>query len=273
MKKLKNLIGCCLVAAMITLVPTTRVEASSNTYLERVEASPNNIDVAIDGFNYEAKSFQLELKLEGNVTLESLKWSDPINKEEVKKNYVYDKAANTVKIYVTSKNNLVEYSKLSVCRITVKGDMDTTYNVTGNGTFKYIFSNQNKEGKIETFEIKAPDNFNYVYDTNNEENPDEGKPDDGGNPGDGNTDGENPDDEANGDNESTPGNGEDSSADSNEESSANNGSNPNSASSRPIKTGDVVTGVLTVAGVSLAATIAFRPRGKHSKKKGKRFKK
>ena len=53
-------------------------------------------------------------------------------------------------IYVTSSKNLVEYSNLKVASIKVKGEMDANYNISGKGKFKFIYSDKNRDGEMDS---------------------------------------------------------------------------------------------------------------------------
>ena len=286
MKNIKKIIGLCLVSSMLVISHAKVTFAAIETNLKRVEEKVNTIDISIDKFNYEAKSFQLELKLEGDVSLDTLTWNEALNDSNIKKTYKYDEKANTINIYVTSQSKLVKYSNLSVCTIKVKGELDTTYDIKSNGTFKFIYSDKNKEGEIVSLPSDSTDGFKYLAkantpeeDNNNGGSGDVDSPDNGDNddvPNTGNPDVDTPDNDVQekpeGDDSSTgetPGSGN-----TNEEGTTKpNDTNNSISSSNPIKTGDIIGGVLATASASTIGMYLFRPRGKHCKKRGKRFKK
>ncbi|MDU1312915.1 MAG: hypothetical protein E6940_02505 [Clostridium septicum] len=278
MKRIIKGLAISLVAGVIFLSPVRSVSASTGIVLERVEKEANVVEVSIDNFNYEAKSFQLELKIVGDVTLADLKWSEALNKSVVNKNYIYNKDKNTINIYVTSKENLVEFSKLPVCTLTVNGEANTTYNIVSGKSFKYIYSNKNKEGKIDEIPSDSEVNFNYVYKDNNTEKPDGSekpdgteKPDEGEKPsGD-----ENQESDGNLENQGKPENtGGQGNSSENGNSNSNNSSNKSevknedeSKDSKGLYTGDIIGAVVAISGVSLAGAHVFRPKRKNESKK------
>ena len=131
MKNIKKIVGLFMLSAMMIVMPIT--SASVETNIKRVEEKANTVEISVDKINYEVKSFSLSLKIDGDVTLDSLTWSDTLSDKSVVKNYKYDSVENVVDIYVTSSKNLVEYGNLKVASIKVKGEMNANYNINGKG--------------------------------------------------------------------------------------------------------------------------------------------
>lgn len=159
MKNIKKVVGLFMLAAMMIVMPYKTTSALVETNIKRVEEKANTVEISLDKINYEVKSFSLSLKIEGDVTLDTLTWSDTLNDKSVVKNYKYDSVENVVDIYVTSSKNLVEYSNLKVASIKVKGEMDTNYNINGKGKFKFIYSDKNKEGEMDNLPSNSNEEF------------------------------------------------------------------------------------------------------------------
>ena len=199
MKNIKKVVGLFMLAAMMIVMPYKTTSALVETNIKRVEEKANTVEISLDKINYEVKSFSLSLKIEGDVTLDTLTWSDTLNDKSVVKNYKYDSVENVVDIYVTSSKNLVEYSNLKVASIKVKGEMDTNYNINGKGKFKFIYSDKNKEGEMDNLPSNSNEEFKFIKkvdvpDNDNNSGQDGEKPDNDNNLG---QDGQNPDNDNN----------------------------------------------------------------------------
>ncbi|MEO2507324.1 hypothetical protein ABHA01_05965 [Clostridium paraputrificum] len=166
MKNIKKVVGLFMLSAMMVVMPYKITSASVETNIKRVEEKANTVEISVDKINYEVKSFSLSLKIEGDVTLDSLTWSDTLSDKSVVKNYKYDSVENVVDIYVTSSKNLVEYSNLKVASIKVKGEMDANYNISGNGKFKFIYSDKNKDGEMNNLPSNSNEEFKFIKASN-----------------------------------------------------------------------------------------------------------
>lgn len=254
MKNIKKVVGLFMLSAMMIVMPYKITSASVETNIKRVEEKANTVEISVDKINYEVKSFSLSLKIEGDVTLDSLTWSDTLSDKSVVKNYKYDSVENVVDIYVTSSKNLVEYSNLKVASIKVKGEMNANYNINGKGKFKFIYSDKNKNGEMDSLPSNSNEEFKFIKasnvpDNDNNLGQDEEKPGNDSNSG---QDGEKPGTDNNlGQGEEKPENDynqdkEENSTDSNEgsnESLENDDSNDDSnnkedASSNEVETSD-----------------------------------
>lgn len=254
MKNIKKVVGLFMLSAMMVVMPYKITSASVETNIKRVEEKANTVEISVDKINYEVKSFSLSLKIEGDVTLDSLTWSDTLSDKSVVKNYKYDSVENVVDIYVTSSKNLVEYSNLKVASIKVKGEMNANYNINGKGKFKFIYSDKNKDAEMNNLPSNSNEEFKFIKasnvpDNDNNLEQDEEKPGNDSNSG---QDGEKPGNDSNlGQGEEKPENDynqdkEENSTDSNEESneSLENGdsnddsNNKEDASSNEVETSD-----------------------------------
>lgn len=169
MKKVKNSI-IALIASAILIGSSLTIKASLNNVdlkLSRIADSNNNVLLQIEDVNSMVKSFQLSLKLE-DVTLNSIDWSSKID-NKAKATYINNN--NTVDIYVTSTENLVdENGNLVIGLLNMSGDIGTSYNVLPNeqkDSIKLV-TNSNKKlvsNNVETIgdtsfvinEVKVPD--------------------------------------------------------------------------------------------------------------------
>lgn len=250
MKNIKKVVGLFMLSAMMIVMPYKITSASVETNIKRVEEKANTVEISVDKINYEVKSFSISLKIEGDVTLDSLTWSDTLSDKSVVKNYKYDSVENVVDIYVTSSKNLVEYSNLKVASIKVKGEMNANYNINGKGKFKFIYSDKNKDGEMNNLPSNSNEEFKFIKasnvpDNDNNLGQDEEKPGNDSNSG---QDGEKPgtdnnlgQDEENPDNDNNQ-NKEENSTDSKEESNEslenNDSNNKEDASSNEVQTSD-----------------------------------
>ena len=166
MKNIKKVVGLFMLSAMMIVMPYKITSASVETNIKRVEEKANTVEISVDKINYEVKSFSISLKIEGDVTLDSLTWSDTLSDKSVVKNYKYDSVENVVDIYVTSSKNLVEYSNLKVASIKVKGEMNANYNINGKGKFKFIYSDKNKDGEMNNLPSNSNEEFKFIKASN-----------------------------------------------------------------------------------------------------------
>lgn len=254
MKNIKKVVGLFMLSAMMVVMPYKITSASVETNIKRVEEKANTVEISVDKINYEVKSFSLSLKIEGDVTLDSLTWSDTLSDKSVVKNYKYDSVENVVDIYVTSSKNLVEYSNLKVASIKVKGEMNANYNINGKGKFKFIYSDKNKDGEMDSLPSNSNEEFKFIKasnvpDNDNNLGQDEEKPgndsnsgQDGEKPGTDNNLGqgeEKPENDYNQDKEENSTDGNEGSNESLENDDSNNDSNnKEDASSNEVETSD-----------------------------------
>ena len=251
MKNIKKVVGLFMLSAMMIVMPYKITSASVETNIKRVEEKANTVEISVDKINYEVKSFSLSLKIEGDVTLDSLTWSDTLSDKSVVKNYKYDSVENVVDIYVTSSKNLVEYSNLKVASIKVKGEMDANYNISGNGKFKFIYSDKNKDGEMNNLPSNSNEEFKFIKasnvpDKDDNSGQDEEKPgndnndlgQDGDKPGNDNNLGQGEEKPENDYNQDKEENSTDSNEGSNESLENDDSNNKEDASSNEVETSD-----------------------------------
>ena len=170
MISIKKVFGIFMLALLMLVMPYKVTSASVETNIKRIEEKANTIEISVDKINYEIKSFSISLKIKGDVTLDTLTWSDTLSDQSIKKNYKYNASENVIDIYITSNKNLVEYSNLKVASITVKGDGDTNYSIDSNGKFKFIYSDKNKSAEINNLKSNDSDEFKFIKANNSLDN-------------------------------------------------------------------------------------------------------
>lgn len=146
---MKNLFKSICFLIVFMLGTSIESNATENIVLNRNFTNGDSVEVSVDNVNSIVTSFQLSLKLQGDVKLNTIVWDDQI-KNEAKANYKYNTTENVVDIYVTSKLNLVnEKGSLVIGTLKVEGPKKGSFNVLPNtdkvnGAMKLV-SNTHKE--------------------------------------------------------------------------------------------------------------------------------
>ena len=149
MKKIKLIISTFLISVTMMSMSVMDVYAATISRLSRVQKSGNEIAIAIDDMESQVKGFQMSLKIEGDVSFNDIEWSNDI-KNKGKANVKYNETENTVDIYVTSKENLVnDKNDLEVGTIKINGKENVKYNIKfndskGNDAFKAVSMTYNE---------------------------------------------------------------------------------------------------------------------------------
>lgn len=153
MSKGKSLIRTLAVSTMAVAVTGSATYAYAAPVLQGAKTyeKVNTIDISVDSVENIVYSFQASIKVQGEVEVadneqgQKIKWADNIEAQIKSGNAnancvsTYDKASNTttLDIYVTSNENLLNESSLSIGRISVKksgSNSNAGYKVLGNGT-------------------------------------------------------------------------------------------------------------------------------------------
>nr|UWI49391.1 cell wall-binding repeat-containing protein [Clostridioides difficile] len=153
MSKGKSLIRTLAVSTMAVAVTGSATCAYAAPVLQGAKTyeKVNTIDISVDSVENIVYSFQASIKVQGEVEVadneqgQKIKWADNIEAQiksgNANANCVskYDKANNTttLDIYVTSNEDLLNESSLSIGRISVKksgSNSNAGYKVLGNGT-------------------------------------------------------------------------------------------------------------------------------------------
>ncbi|MCC0646921.1 cell wall-binding repeat-containing protein [Clostridioides sp. ZZV15-6598] len=170
MSKGKSLIRTLAVSTMAVAVTGSATYAYAAPVLQGAKTyeKVNTIDISVDSVENIVYSFQASIKVQGEVEVsdneqgQKIKWADNIEAQIKSGNAnancvsTYDKASNTttLDIYVTSNENLLNESSLSIGRISVKksgSNSNAGYKVLGNGT------SSNAALKIVTYNNKTID--------------------------------------------------------------------------------------------------------------------
>ncbi|WP_051539985.1 cell wall-binding repeat-containing protein [Clostridium ihumii] len=165
MKKIKLMISTFLISATMMSMSAIDAYAATISRLSRVQKSGNEIAIAIDDMESQVKGFQMSLKIEGDVSFKDIEWSNDI-KTKGKSNVKYNEAENTVDIYVTSKENLVnDKNDLEVGTIKINGKENVKYNIKfndskGNDAFKAVSMTYN-EITYDTLQNVGDGEFTY----------------------------------------------------------------------------------------------------------------
>lgn len=153
MSKGKSLIRTLAVSTMAVAVTGSATCAYAAPVLQGAKTyeKVNTIDISVDSVENIVYSFQASIKVQGEVEVadneqgQKIKWADNIEAQIKSGNAnancvsTYDKASNTttLDIYVTSDEDLLNESSLSIGRISVKksgSNLNAGYKVLGNGT-------------------------------------------------------------------------------------------------------------------------------------------
>ena len=146
---MKKLIRSIVFMMTLMLFTPSVAKADSEISLNRVHSSADSVEVSIDGVRTIVNSFQVSLKLHGNVTLNDIVWSKELNKN-AKTNFKYKSNYNVVDIYITSKENLVNKNgNIIIGTLKVDGPKKGSFNIIPNlekdtGVLKLV-SNTHKE--------------------------------------------------------------------------------------------------------------------------------
>lgn len=166
---MKKLIRSIVFMMTLMLFTPSVAKADSEISLNRVHSSADSVEVSIDGVRTIVNSFQVSLKLHGNVTLNDIVWSKELNKN-AKTNFKYKSNYNVVDIYITSKENLVNKNgNIIIGTLKVDGPKKGSFNIIPNlekdtGVLKLV-SNTHKETIISNISIVGEDNFVFPGDT------------------------------------------------------------------------------------------------------------
>lgn len=166
---MKNFIKSLILGIVLIISTSLAVKADTNISLKRIHTSADSVEVSIDNVSTIVNSFQVSLKLEGNVKLKDIVWSKSLSKT-AKTSYKYNADNNILNIYVTSKENLVSKNgEIVIGTLKVEGPKKGTFNIVSNsekanGALKLV-SNKYKETIISEMAISGEDEFVFPGDT------------------------------------------------------------------------------------------------------------
>ena len=119
-----------IVSSLALLTATQGIYAET---INREQSSKKNtVEFSIDDIKDVVYSFQLSLKITGDVKLSNIEWDTKITKDAIA-NYKYNETTNILDIYVTSDKDLVEAGSIKVGKISVvKTGTNTNYDIVSN---------------------------------------------------------------------------------------------------------------------------------------------
>ncbi len=131
---MRNILMKSLMTFVLFLSMFLPVQAANNTQLTIAQTDEENkLSLALSGAA-DIYSLSLNLAVEGDVRFMNIQPSDSLLAKGARLNYKYDEVKNTVDLYVTSKQNLVENGNLSLGTMTFVSvnEMSQEYTVTTN---------------------------------------------------------------------------------------------------------------------------------------------
>lgn len=152
---MRNVMMKSLMTFVLFLSMFLPVQATNNTELTIAQADEENkLSLSLSGVS-DIYSLSLNLAIEGNVRLMNIQPSEALLVKGARLNYKYDEVNNTVDIYVTSKQNVVENGNVSLGTITFTSvdEMSQDYRVTTNKVkdeVKIVANNRSQTLKNET---------------------------------------------------------------------------------------------------------------------------
>lgn len=130
----KNLIKIVAITSVMAAIPSVISYASEKQDMQLNCVAGSNgksVKISIESVNSIVNSFQLSLKIEGNVKFSKIDFSSDI-KNSTTTNVKYNESNNTIDIFVTSDSNLAKNSIINIGEIFVKGNVGNKYTIVDN---------------------------------------------------------------------------------------------------------------------------------------------
>lgn len=134
MYRTKNLIKTVAITSVVAAIPSVISYAGEKQDMQLNCVAGTNgksVKISIESVNSIANSFQLSLKIEGNVKFSKIDFSSDI-KNSATTNVKYNENSNTIDIFVTSNSNLVKNSIINIGEIFVEGSVGNKYTIVDN---------------------------------------------------------------------------------------------------------------------------------------------
>ena len=163
-KKFVNVLSVAglLAVTVVTPASTEMVEVKLN----RQQINGKTMQLLLEDVDLIAKAYQISLKINGNVKLDTLNFSHA-GKSDVTSTYVYDEATNEVDIYVTSTKSLLdENDHLNIGSMTLNGTVGESFDVVPVAGSLKIVTMANVEHSIPTVSVSGENDFS-IQNTNN----------------------------------------------------------------------------------------------------------
>ena len=165
---IKKFINVLSVAGLLAASTVTPASAETlDIKLNRQQVNGKTMQLLLEDVDLIAKAYQISLKINGNVKLDKLNFSNE-GKSGVTSNYLYDEDTNEVDIYVTSTKSLLdENDNLNIGSMTLTGTVGESFDVVPvDGSLK-IVTMANVEHSIPTVSVSGGSDFS-IQDTNND---------------------------------------------------------------------------------------------------------
>ena len=163
-KKFVNVLSVAGLLAVATVTP-----ASADTLevkLNREQVNGKTMKLLLEDVNLIAKAYQVSLKINGNVKLDTLNFSNE-GKTGVNSRYVYHEDTNEVDIYVTSTESLLDENEhLDIGTMTLNGTVGESFDVVPVENSLKIVTMANVEHSIPTVSVSGGNDFS-ISDSNN----------------------------------------------------------------------------------------------------------
>lgn len=165
--KIKKFVNVLSVAGLLAVTAVTPASAdTSEIKLNRQQVNGKTMKLLLEDVGLIAKAYQVSLKINGNVELDTLNFSNE-GKSGVNSRYVYDEGTNEVDIYVTSTKSLLdENDNLDIGSLTLKGTVGESFDVVPVEKSLKIVTTANVEHSIPVVSVSGGSDFS-IKDSNN----------------------------------------------------------------------------------------------------------
>lgn len=163
---IKKFVNVLSVAGLLAVTAVTPASADTlEVKLKRQQVNGNTMKLLIEDVGLIAKAYQVSLKINGNVKLDTLNFSNE-GKSEVNSRYVYHEDTNEVDIYVTSTKSLLDINDdLDIGSMTLTGTVGESFDIVPvDGSLK-IVTIANVEHSIPTVSVSGGSDFS-IKDSN-----------------------------------------------------------------------------------------------------------
>ena len=169
MKSVKKFVNVLSVVGLLSVAAGVTASAANTdeVKLNRKLVKENTLQLYLEDVNALAKAYQISLKINGNVKLDTIKMANSAN-SDIQTNYVYHEDSNEIDVYVTSTASLLdENDDIDIGTLSVKGTAGESFNVVPVENSLKIVTEANKEHVLNGVEATGSSDF-IVSDANND---------------------------------------------------------------------------------------------------------
>ena len=165
--KFKKFVNVLSVAGLLAMATVTSASAdTSEVKLNRQQVNGKTMKLLLEDVSLIAKAYQISLKINGNVKLDTLNFSNA-GKSGVNSRYVYDEDTNEVDIYVTSTKSLLdENDNLNIGLMTLNGTVGESFDVVPVEDSLKIVTTANVEHSINGVSVSGGSDFSITESNN-----------------------------------------------------------------------------------------------------------